>query len=544
MLHNPAISTEPVSPLKLAGEKIGIEANLPIDRATGALNLQIRNPRVIADTGAGWVRLNFVLGPWSSPADETIHNGRTWTEAYQAIVSGLRGQSLSLYGLIGAEAMPSEPGDRFRLPPQDGAAQDDWLDAYVANFVAIVEMFHADFRAFELFNEPDDWHGQSRAWIHPGWFAIILQRVYAAVRERPHLDGVKVISGPLEGLEVSNNGAVTYLREVYRAGKRFYGWGQPGRPFPFDGVGYHIYVQQGYTSDPVTHERTVRAVFTTYLDQMHALIRMEEGRDKPLYVSEAGWNSDPDPKAVQARETFQANALRVGLDVLARDPFVELGVWFCTQDFYNGAEPRFFGLYRIGDVGSAGRKPAYDAFAAACRQPIETTPVQLPYTNQMVLNAFYYAAVELRLANRWSLLNRAGLSLAALAADRQGLYRGKPVQDLPNLSTVEKQAIARKLAEQLPRAMISPAGGALLASPEASDGSRAGNVDTKGPGRQRLRQPEQEDEVLEQEILGLVAEHRASLWIHRVMLAGALAGLLLATLCAALLGLAVLLLIL
>ena len=535
---------QPAAPSKLAGEKIGIEANLPIDRLTGALNPQVCDPHVIADLGAGWARLNFVLGPWASPDDRTLHSGLTWRAAYQTIVAGLRAHSLKLYGLIGAEALPTDPGDRFRLPPPNGDAQDPWLDAYVATFIQISEMFYGDFQAFELFNEPDDWHGQTRAWIHPGWFAIMLQRVYAAVRVRPHLNAIKLISGPLEGLEINNNGAVAYLRETYQAGKRFFGWGQPGKPFPFDGVGYHIYVQQGYTADPLAHERGVRALFTTYLDQMHALIRAEEGRDKPLYVSEAGWNSDPDPKAVQAREIFQANALRVGLDVLARDPFVELGVWFCTQDFYNGAAPRFFGLYRIGDVGSAGRKPAYDAFAVACRQSIEPTPVQLPYTNQMVLNAFYYAAVELRLANRWSLLNRAGLSLAALAADRQGLYRGKPVQDLPNLSTVEKQAIARKLAEQLPQAMISPAGGALLASPEASDGSRAGNVDTKGTGRQRLRQPEQEDEVLEQEILGLVAEHRASLRIHRVMLVGALAGLLLATMCAALLGLAVLLLIL
>ena len=246
------------------------------------------------------------LAPGRAPADETIYSGLNWRETYQAIVSRLRGHSLSLYGLVGAEAMAADPGDRFRLPPQDCDVQDAWLDAYVANFVAIAEMFHADFRAFELFNEPDDWHGQSRPWIHPGWFAIMLQRVYTAVRERPHLDGIKVISGPLEGLEVSNNGAVAYLRETYRAGKRFYGWGQPGRPFPFDGVGYHLYVQQGYTADPLAHERAVRAVFTRYLDQMHALIRAEEGRDKPLYVSEAGWNSDPDPKLAQARETFQA----------------------------------------------------------------------------------------------------------------------------------------------------------------------------------------------------------------------------------------------
>ena len=40
-----ATSTQPASPAKLAGEKIGIEANLPIDRATGAFNMQIRNSR-------------------------------------------------------------------------------------------------------------------------------------------------------------------------------------------------------------------------------------------------------------------------------------------------------------------------------------------------------------------------------------------------------------------------------------------------------------------------------------------------------------------
>ena len=81
MVSNVAAPTQTASPAKLAGEKIGIEANLPIDRTTGALNLQIRNSRVIADTGAGWVRLNFVLGPWLSPADEAIYGGRTWREA-------------------------------------------------------------------------------------------------------------------------------------------------------------------------------------------------------------------------------------------------------------------------------------------------------------------------------------------------------------------------------------------------------------------------------------------------------------------------------
>ena len=174
---NDATATQPAGPAKLAGEKIGIEAICPSIAPPARSTCRIRNSRVITDTGAGWVRLNFVLGPWSSPADETIHSGLNWRETYQAIISRLRGHSLSLYGLVGAEAMTADPGDRFRLPPQDGDVQDAWLDAYAANFVAIAEMFHADFRAFELFNEPDDWRGQSRPWFHPGWFAIMLQRV-------------------------------------------------------------------------------------------------------------------------------------------------------------------------------------------------------------------------------------------------------------------------------------------------------------------------------------------------------------------------------
>ena len=244
---------------------------------------------------------------------------------------------------------------------------------------------------------------------------------------------------------------------------------------------------------------------------------------------------------MQARETFQANALRVGLDVLARDPLVELGVWFCTQDFYNGDQPRFFGLYRMGDAEPAGRKPAYNAFVAACRRSIEPV-IQPPYTNQMMINALYRAAVELRLADRWLLQKKAGLSLSVLAADRQGPYRGKPVQDLPNLSAVEKQVIARKLAEQLPRAASALSGG-MLTSSDAGATDQAAEMDTRYPESQRLRQQEQENEVLEQEILGLIAEQRASLRIHRVVLVGALIGLLLATSCAFLLGVVILLML-
>ena len=49
-------------------EKLGINADRPIDPRSGAIAPQVADPAIIADIGVGWVRLNFVLGePWSGP---------------------------------------------------------------------------------------------------------------------------------------------------------------------------------------------------------------------------------------------------------------------------------------------------------------------------------------------------------------------------------------------------------------------------------------------------------------------------------------------
>ena len=166
--------------------------------------------------------------------------------------------------------------------------ENEWLERYVQGFVAIVEMFHPDIQIFESFNEPDDWHGEESNWVHPGWFAILLQRIHTAVRSRPALNRIKLVSGPLQGLETNRNAAVHYLQNTYSAGKLWFGWGRGGVPFPFDGVGYHLYVKPVYTPDETLQARAIRAACGEYLSAMHQLIRQEEGKGKALYVSEVG----------------------------------------------------------------------------------------------------------------------------------------------------------------------------------------------------------------------------------------------------------------
>jgi hypothetical protein len=435
-----------------ARSKIGLDANRPIDPRTGRIEAQVADPKVVASTGTGWIRLNFVLGPWTSPDDPTLHDGRTWAETYQAFVSGFRQEGLSIYGLIGVEAMPSGPGNRFRSPPAHGAEDDEWLSQYAENVARIAEMFHEDIQAIETFNEPDDWHGGTRNWVHPAWFAVMLQRIHAAVRARHQLRELTLVSGPLQGLEINGNAAATYLRSAYRTGKEWFQWGEDAHPVPFDGVGYHLYVKEGYDADAEAHSRAVRATCQRYLDEMHQVILQEEGKPRPLYLSEIGWSSSVDPQVYKRREEFQARSLRAGMETVIADPLVELACWFCTQDFVTEAGEMKFGLFRPDSCFPEARKPAFHAFSAVCAGQIEEETDETPeYTNQQVINAFYRAAGDLGLPSRWSLMAKAGLSLSKLAANRQGPYLGPPVEELPRLSPEEKALVQAHLDAQIPR---------------------------------------------------------------------------------------------
>jgi hypothetical protein len=459
-----------------ATDKIGIDANRPIDPKTGEIQPQVADPDVIASTGTRWVRLNFVLGPWSGPGDTTLHSGRTWAGAYQKIISGLRGRGLHIYGLVGAEAVPKDPGDEYRQAAPGPDAESLWMDRYAEHFGAIVEMFHEDVEVFESFNEPDDWHGGRRNWVHPSWFAIMLQRIHAAVRAKPELEHAKLVSGPLQGLQDNKNAAVFYLYSTYQAGKALFGWGDNDTPFPFDGVGYHIYVRGAYTPNREAQKRAIRSMVRRYLDAMHRVIRQEEGQDKPLYVSEVGWTSNVDWRLIQRREQFQAESLKAGLETVVADPLVELGCYFCTQDFSISTGDMFYGLYRQGTPKPHARKLAFQAFKAFSEEGLEETAPEREYTNDEVIRAFYLAAVELELSSRWSLMSRAGLRLSHLAANRQQPYDGPRIEELPGLTDEEKEMIQVRLDGQLAEAagqatttLAQLPAGVRLAPTEAAD---------------------------------------------------------------------------
>ena len=356
-----------------AGERLGIDADRPIDPETGAIAPQVANPSIIADTQVGWVRVNFVLGrPWSNPLDPNRPQGLTWVETYQRIIDGLRNQGLRIYGLISHEAMPTTPGDEFR-DPIAGPLSNEWVGHYAETFAQIAEQFHDRVDVFEAFNEPDDWHGSNRNWIHPEWFALMLQEIHNKVRGNPVISAIRLVSGPVQGLDINNNAGADYLRRTYEAGRRFFDWGVNDVPFPFDGVGYHLYIAQ----NPGNPQADIPAQYDKYMAEMRQVIGDAEGGDKPIYLSEFGWQT------IALSGERQAECMRVGAQCILDDPSVAAGFWFCTQDF---AEK--FGLYREGDLSPANRKPIYDAFRDLCSSAAAAPPFE-PITAEIVDNSAY-----------------------------------------------------------------------------------------------------------------------------------------------------------
>jgi len=465
--------------------KMGLDVNRPIDPVTGEISATVSDSRLPAWAGAKWVRVNFILGPWASPTDATKYAGRTWLETYDHIVDRYLAQGLRIYALIGAEAVrnPAADANAFRSAAPSSAAES-WLDEYVTNFGLIAEHFRGRIYVYESFNEPNDWHrvpggpAWTQPWIHPYWFARMLQEIYDEVKIRHNLD-VTLVSGPL--LTHDADTGAQYLADTYSQGINALQWETQrlnyGR-YPLDGIGFHLYVKQDCQATPDSIRASVATRVQTLWDTAFAF-EGEVLEEKGLYISEMGWQS------LSCGQEFQAASLRAAYETLIPDWRVRAAIWFCLQDF---GPDNTWGLYNAGELCKENRKRAHDAYhdlatskapqvlsfeipsvqqvLAAQGVPVADIPAllalvqeqigppeqlvpgkyqiafkpPLKYTNQQIINAFWKAGNK-----SWALLIKAGLNLNDLVADRDGPYTGPPIDKLPNLTADEKRLVKAAL---------------------------------------------------------------------------------------------------
>jgi hypothetical protein len=336
--------------------KVGLDINRPIDLNTGKINPTV-NPELASEVA--WVRVNFVLGPWLSPDDPD------WRATYGDIVQRYLDRGIRVYGLIGHEAAKTHPDTLFQEdhPHSEPPEAQAWIETYVYNFVSIVSHFRRKVSWFESFNEPNNWY-QGRPLVSPYWFAKMVGAIYRAVKLDGGFDEVTLITGPLfshnnEDVENENSIGSRYLQDTFRAGKEFHGWEDirvAAGSYPLDGVGYHLYVDQGPDKTPDAISETIGH----YLDEIFGILSQEDdmAAEKKIYVSEFGWQSH-----VVGEEKQEVN-LRAAFDVLGNDPRVGAAIWFSTQDFPDLQQPEGwnrFGLFRDTGLGPGDAKLAYRA---------------------------------------------------------------------------------------------------------------------------------------------------------------------------------------
>ena len=323
-----------------------LDAGAPISGST--INI---DADALAATGTKYVRLNFILGPWSSPTDVTLHDGMTWMQCYDTIVNSLTERGLKVYGLIGGEAV------------KNGGAlnTDQYVDACTRNFVTIVEHFKDRVRVFESFNEPNDWAGGTTAQIEPYWFAKMLQTIYMAVKiddnhARDKSWQVTLVSGPLFGHDITSSYGDTgasYLDAVYKAGIDQLSWKsiktQHGT-YPLDGIGYHTYVTQGPNKPKAIKDR-----LNYNINSIWDMISKYEGAGskKKIWISECGWNTAHISPSEQARN------LTIAFTTFRGNPKVAMGTWFQICDFGGDGG---WGLFKGTPYIEANRKPSWKAF--------------------------------------------------------------------------------------------------------------------------------------------------------------------------------------
>ena len=318
----------------------------PINPQNGHIG-ENNDPETLSETGVAWIRVNFILGPWTSPDDNARHgrDNLTWFETYDRIVDGMVAKGLKVYGLIGGEAVRNSSRDRLNT--------EEYVREYTENFVKIVDHFKGRIQVYESFNEPNDWAGGSTSQVTPRWFARYLESIYRAVKiddghlADPEWQAVTLVSGPLFTHPTGPGG--DYFTRTWKAGKEQLEWENVKDvcgSYPFDGVGIHIYVAEGNESKETLIELTQQN-----LDSVHESLRLLEGPDvnKRFYVSEFGFQS------ATLSEQVQAEKMDIAWSVYENDPRVAVAFWFSLQDFPHG----MWGVYRGIPYTEANQKPAY-----------------------------------------------------------------------------------------------------------------------------------------------------------------------------------------
>ena len=308
----------------------------------------------IAASHAGWVRLNFRLGPNFKDWTETTTFGFSALSRYDTIVDNALSNNLKVLALLSNEAWNTAnlPGDWQANSAEVAGGNGD--NTYIQNFETnaariLIPHFAGKIDHWQVWNEPN----ASLTFIYPSNFAWFLRRVYVAAKESgvPNLTigsgGLLSTHSQASTTLTSANTGADYLRDTYNQGKAKAGWETIKSTYGsylLDVIGQHLYIDQWGNT---TASRIARAVNLVH----DAYVAGEGGStNKTTHVTEMGWATN------LVSESVQANNLKTAYTKLKGLAYTPRTYWFFLQDI--PAANLFHGLLRSDGT----LKPSWDAY--------------------------------------------------------------------------------------------------------------------------------------------------------------------------------------
>lgn len=332
-------------PLPAAGPH-GTQPGQPLtDSGYVALTDQVA--QALADTGAGFVRVNFRLGPYMSDTP-------AWYATYDAIVDRLRSRGLEVIALMTNEAWPGGQAQwsANAYETTGGNGWNPYLNNWCNFFLRAATHWSGKIRYWELWNEPD-----CLAVIYPSNFGALLANAYDLARTN-NLP-VQIISGGVCGPADWCVCGADYIAATYKVSIENTGWFSQMKnkwgTYPLDHIGFHIY--------PNCNTYLNTTWLSNYFQQVRNAYAAYEGSGtaKKMWLTEVGWQTDG--SGCKTTEAIQASNLTSMMGVANGKSYIKHVNWFFLKD--EPAADLYFGVFRPTGLNEADKKPAWASLKTA-----------------------------------------------------------------------------------------------------------------------------------------------------------------------------------
>ena len=333
--------------------------------------------------------------------------GKSALQAYDSVVDTARANNLQVLGLLSGESLHGTQNEwqANNAETTSGNGNNGYIGAFALNTGMLAAHFAGRVNTWEVWNEPNAWeffddsgHIWGGSYMYPSNFAWLLQRTNQSIKQANRRS--LVVAGAVVGF--GDTGATTtavrgkpqrvtrrstrpptaaraagtvactssvpsgadYVCDTYRLGLTRAGW---ERPYPFDEMGQHFYIDQSSTTTGATVAQLPRGR-TQGGTGVRGLPKQEETE-----VTEFGWVADYRSPTYTADEARQAQNLRTTYTALRATPYVTRGYWFSVQDVEEGNV--FYGLVENNyGTSAANLIQAKPAFLATRSTPANTGP--------------------------------------------------------------------------------------------------------------------------------------------------------------------------